>query len=108
MTKNLAKGKRRSKNSCNQISRKEKLKEMIKSPISSLLNSVHLEMNGNKEVIIEGCKSILEYDENLVKISVKNMTISFFGRNLLIKCLTSDSLVIDGFITSIEFATWGG
>lgn len=77
----------------------------VQSPVISMLNPVHFELNGNKEVIIEGCKSILEYDENLVRIRVKNMSVSFYGRNLMIKCLTSDSLVIEGFITSIEFVT---
>ncbi len=70
-----------------------------------MLSLVHMEMKSNREVIIEGCKSIEEYDENMVKVKVKKMVISFFGRNLEIKCLTPDSLVIEGFITSVEFVT---
>lgn len=67
--------------------------------------SVHLEMKSNRQVIIEGCQSIEQYDENMVKIKVKKMSILFFGRNLKIKCLGVDSLIIDGFITSVEFNT---
>lgn len=70
-----------------------------------MLSPVHFEINGNKEAIIEGCKCILQYDENIVRISVKGMSVSFFGRNLMIKCLTEDSLIVQGFITSIEFST---
>ena len=76
-----------------------------KSPLSSMLSSFHIEMKSNREVVIEGCKSIEEYDENMVKIKVRKMIISFFGRDLEIKCLTYDSLVIEGFVTSIEFVT---
>lgn len=76
-----------------------------KSPLTNMLSLVHMEMKSNREVIIEGCKSIEEYDENMVKVKVKKMVISFFGRNLEIKCLTPDSLVIEGFITSVEFVT---
>lgn len=75
------------------------------SPLASLLSPVRFEMNGNREVIVEGCKSILQYDENVVRVGVKKMSVSFYGRNLSIKCLTVDSLVVQGFVTSIEFVT---
>ncbi len=76
-----------------------------KLSIYNMLSSVHLEMKSNREVILEGCKSIEEYDENMIKVKVKKMTVIFFGRNLEIKCMNYDSLVIEGFITSIEFNT---
>ena len=76
-----------------------------RSPIATALGSSHFEMNGNREIIVEGCRGILQYDENIVKISVKGMSVAFFGRNLSIKCMDFDSLVITGFVTSIEFLT---
>jgi sporulation protein YqfC len=76
-----------------------------KSPLMSMLSPFHIEMKSNREIIIEGCKSIEEYDENMVKIKVKKMLVCFFGRDLEIKCLTFDSLVVEGFVTSIEFMT---
>ncbi len=78
---------------------------MKKTPVSNMFNSVYLEMKGNREAVIEGCKSIEEYDENMIKIKVKKMSLIFFGRNLEIKCMNHDSLVIEGFITSVEFST---
>lgn len=80
----------------------EKIKE---SSIGVMLDPINIEIKGNREAIIEGCKSITEYDENMVKINMHKMAISFFGRNMEIKCLTADSLVVRGFITSIEFMT---
>lgn len=85
--------------------RAKNLMRIKQSPLYSMLSSVHFEINGNKEAIIEGCKCILQYDENIVRISVKGMAVSFYGRNLIIKCLTEDSLIVQGFITSIEFST---
>ena len=84
------------------------LKEFIglsQLPIYSVLSPVHFEINSNKEVIIEGCKCILKYDEYEVRISVKGMIVTFIGRNLSIKCLSQDSLIVEGFVTSIEFLT---
>ncbi|BED91820.1 MAG: YabP/YqfC family sporulation protein [Candidatus Improbicoccus pseudotrichonymphae] len=87
----------------------EKLKKAFSilktSCISTALASVRLEVNNNREAKIEGIKKILVYDDTIIKILVKNMNISFCGRNLLIRCLSGDSLIIIGFIKCIEFHT---
>ncbi len=71
--------------------------------LKNMLSPVHMDIKSNLEVVLEGCKYIEEYDENIVKIKVPKMEISFFGRNLEIKCMNTDSLVIEGVLTSIEF-----
>lgn len=70
-------------------------------PISVL--TPRFEMHSNREVIVEGCKSILEYDEDIIKLNTGKLIVTFLGRNLAIKCLTLDSLIVNGFITNIEF-----
>lgn len=72
-------------------------------PQGAIFNTAHFEMNGNTEVVVDGSKGILQYDENIIKINTGKMITIFYGRNLTIKCLTPDSLVVEGFITSIEF-----
>lgn len=72
---------------------------------TSIVNSVHIEMKSNREMVIEGCKQIDEYDENVVKLKTPKMDISVFGRNIEIQCLNSDSLIISGIICSVEFST---
>lgn len=63
----------------------------------------HMEINGNSEVIVEGCGGVLEYDTDVVRIKTGKMIVRFTGRGLVIKCLTADSLVVSGFLTGIEF-----
>lgn len=75
------------------------------SSLKNMLSPVHMDIKSNREVVLEGCKYIEEYDENVVKIKVPKMEIVFFGRNLEIKCMNVDSLVISGVLTSIEFNT---
>lgn len=81
------------------------IEKVIGLPAGMISECTHFEINGNREAIIEGCKSILEYDENIVKINTGKMVTSFEGRKLQIKCLTPDSLIVEGFITSIRFDT---
>lgn len=63
----------------------------------------HMEINGNNEVVVEGCSGVLEYDTDVVKIKTGRLIVRFTGRGLVIKCLTADSLVVTGYLTGIEF-----
>lgn len=88
---------------------KEKTKKFLNllnnSPLNFANENSNFEIIGNKEVKIEGCRKILDFSDKNIKILAKNMSVSFSGRNLNIKCLTQDSLLISGFMNSIEFYT---
>jgi YabP family. len=65
----------------------------------------HIELNGNREAVVEGCSGVLEYDTGVVRVRAGKLTVRFTGRGLVIQSLTEDSLVVSGFITGIEFLT---
>ncbi len=67
--------------------------------------ATHMEINGNSEAKVEGCRGVLEYDDDIVRIKTDKGVVRFSGRCLAIKCLTADSLVVAGSITCIEFST---
>ena len=87
----------------NLLKIKKKIDTLKNSPISFATENSNIEMRGNREVKIEGCKRILHFSDDNIKISTKGMIINFFGKNLTIKCMTLDSLLIQGFINNIEF-----
>lgn len=62
-----------------------------------------LQFNSNKEVTLDGCRGILEYQKEIIRVNTGKMVVAFKGRNLNIKCLTTSSVVIGGYITSVEF-----
>lgn len=64
-----------------------------------------IEFSGNKEAIVEGSKGILEYTTELIRINTGGMIVVFSGRGLNIKCLTTTSIVIKGYIKSVEFVS---
>lgn len=74
------------------------------STLKNMLSPIHMDIKSNREVVVEGCNKIEEYDENIVRIKVPKMKVSFFGKNLEIKCMSVDALVIEGIISSIEFS----
>lgn len=75
----------------------------LEMPADLLLGMAHFELSGNREVIIDGCRGILEYDENLIRLNAGKLSVRFTGRGLTIRNLKRDSVIIEGFIASVEF-----
>lgn len=74
-------------------------------PVDLVAGMVHFEFSSNREVVIEGCRGVLEYDENIVCIDTGKMTVRFMGRDLQLRNYVDQSVTIDGFINSVEFLT---
>ena len=73
-------------------------------PLSDFLKKeVHLEFKGNREVIIEECSGILEYTEQQVRVNTANFILRFQGKNLQIRTMTHDSIILSGHIDRLEF-----
>lgn len=72
-------------------------------PIGTFGNVPIFEILSNREVSIENYDLIMEYDDNFIKILSHKLMVSFWGKNLVLKYMTKDSLVITGIISSIEF-----
>ena len=60
-------------------------------------------VSDNREILIEGSRGVIEYNENSVKINTGKYIVAFAGRGLKLSCMNDYSLTISGFITSIEF-----
>lgn len=77
----------------------------LQVPAAAIPGLSHMEINGNREIIVDGCNGVLEYDTGIVRVKTGKLIVKFCGRGLTIKCLTADSLVVEGFVTGIEFLT---
>ena len=82
---------------------KDKNNPKVGSVLMAHLGMVHMEISSNREVVFEGSKGIIEYGDSSIKINAGKYVISFNGRNLRIKSMNDCDLVIQGFITSIEY-----
>ena len=82
------------------------ISETLQMPFDSLSNGItQIELLGNSEAVVEGCKGILEYDDAVIRIAIQKMQVRFAGTNLTIKSLNSESVIIQGVIDKIEFIT---
>ena len=71
--------------------------------LQNAVEGARMEFKGNREVVLEDCRGILEYDTDVVRVRAGKLIVRFTGRGLTIKCMTADSMVVEGFITGMEF-----
>ena len=81
----------------------EQVERILELPAGSLSDTVRIELMGNHRAIVDGCRGIVEYSDGLVRIQTGDGMIRFTGSALSISCLTEDSSIIEGVITSLEY-----
>ena len=79
------------------------IKGLFDLPQGDVSGRLNIELSGNTEAVVDGCTGVLEYDENIIRLAGKKMSVRFTGRKLKIKVLTHDSAIIEGFILGVEF-----
>ena len=79
---------------------REKLCNVMEIPKELLKSYSRITAIGNEDVWIENYKSILEYDDNLIRLG---NNICIYGQGLKVEEITADDILIIGKISNIEF-----
>lgn len=69
------------------------------------LNDAKIEMLSNREIIVDGCKGVVEYSENLIKLNIGELTLGIAGDEMLIESFDSGVTVIRGKLAEINFVS---
>lgn len=70
-----------------------------------IVNEPKIEMSGNREIIIDGCKGVVEYSENSIKLNLGETVLTLSGNGLIINSFDSSIVVITGQISDISFTS---
>lgn len=70
---------------------------------TDIIKNARTEIFSNKRIIIEGCKKIVEYQDNYIKLQLKNSFINILGTNFKITTFEENKIEINGNILTIEF-----
>lgn len=81
----------------------EAISEKIKLPSDILAGAPLLSMAGQRQLLIENYKGIIEYTEELIRVQTKTGRIHVEGKNLNIEYYTADDMKITGYITAVQF-----
>ncbi|MEG0770935.1 MAG: YabP/YqfC family sporulation protein [Clostridia bacterium] len=80
----------------------EKIAKVLDLPSELFTKGAKIEINGNTEMILDGCKGILNYDDTNLKISTGNGTIDIIGSELYVKSFLDQNMLISGYIKALE------
>lgn len=79
---------------------RERLGAILDMPLDMIKDCSRMTVIGNESVLLENYKGIIEYEENVIRLS---NNINVFGSKLNIEEITDDDILITGIIKNIEF-----
>lgn len=88
------------KNNDNKRNAREKLELALDMPVDMIKGCSRMTIIGNESILVENYKGIIEYEENVIRLS---NNINIFGGNLNIEEITDDDILITGIIKNVEF-----
>lgn len=69
----------------------------------SRIKHSEIQITDNNEILLSGCRRIVEYDENIIKLELSSTGIFIVGTELKARNFSSDGIIISGRLHSIEF-----
>lgn len=81
----------------------ERVGRALELPDTVLTRGPYIEVHGTGEMVVEGCKGILDYEGNLVRLSVGKFAVTVLGDELEITHFNDGSCTVAGIIKNIGF-----
>ncbi len=82
-----------------------KFAEEMQMPENAIHDTFSIEMHGNTEITVEGCKGMVEYDDSLIAMNLGNLIVRFHGADLEISTFFEQQAVIKGTVISVDFSS---
>ena len=80
-----------------------KMARALEVPAKIAEDTPLLSMVGDREILVENYKGIVEYSEEKVRLRLKNSQLLVEGRGLQLSYITAESLKVAGRIEKIQF-----
>ena len=81
----------------------DKISDALLLPVDTLRNFPTVQIRGNRETVVEGCRGLLSYERECVLLETKFCVIEIQGRELILRTLAAGMLSIKGYISKVEF-----
>ena len=83
----------------------KKFTEEMQIPESAITDSFKIEFRGNSDIIIEGCKGIIDYEETKISLNLGKMIVRFGGAELEISSFFEEQAIIKGTVVTMDFSS---
>lgn len=85
----------------------ERLANVFDLPKDVVMDLPRFSLLGNRQIIIENHKGIIEYTAQLVRLNTSRGEVVVAGRSIVVQSITPDELIIEGRINSVQYVDWG-
>lgn len=68
-----------------------------------IIGGAHIELFSNREMVVDGCKGIMEYSDSRICLNIGKGSLTICGSDLQLTSLGLDNAVISGTIVNVEF-----
>lgn len=76
----------------------------LEEPTVAFLPPVRVELLGNRQAVVDGCRGIIEYSDSCIRLSAQGLILKFTGTGLTIKAFTESEAIVAGTILGLEFS----
>lgn len=83
--------------------RLQRLAGMLEIPPDVVLDWPRITMLGNKQLLVENHKGIIEYTGVFVRIKLTHGELAVTGNDLVIGSLQAEQLLVEGTVTDIKY-----
>jgi len=94
------------KDGCDKNKKRNSFIEHIESKLDipgDIINGIHIDIRGRNNITIRGCKKILLYTENELRIKLDGEVVCVRGEKLYCTAYHSCAIEIDGYIYDVRF-----
>lgn len=74
-----------------------------KAVLPEVFSPMRIELTGNREILVEGHSGIIEYNENVLRLSCRDKILNIIGTSLRISMFSSEYILAAGEIESVTF-----
>ena len=83
---------------------RENLQDSLELPRAAMPGTAQIELSDNREAVVDGCRGILQYDSDVIRLSTGRLVLRFTGHDLMIRTMQQEQLRITGTILSVDFS----
>ena len=77
--------------------------EALDIPPEALSNAVRIVLTGRRRALVEHHRGLLGYSGERVEVGAAPGRVRFLGRDLVLKAMDADTLLITGYLSAVEY-----
>lgn len=83
----------------------QKLGSSLELPDSAIPGNCHIVLSSNREATVDGCRGVLQYDDDVIRLNAGSVVVRFVGKDLMIRFIKAEQAFITGQILSVDFTS---